>query len=84
VDCGAAVDTAQRAIRAHPDFPLPYRWLAATLKQRGPTDEAGYALRKAIEISPRSFEFRARCRAPWFRPEDHEHTLDGLHKAGWK
>jgi len=25
-----------------------------------------------------------RKRLPWMRPEDYEHMLDGLHKAGWQ
>jgi adenylate cyclase len=25
-----------------------------------------------------------RNRVPWTRPEDHEHMLDGLRKAGWE
>ena len=83
-DYSAAAQVAQRAIRAHPDFPLPYRWLAAALGQLGRTDEARDALRKAIEVSPASFEFYARGRAPWFRPEDYEHVLNGLRKAGWQ
>jgi adenylate cyclase len=23
-------------------------------------------------------------RAPWFRPEDHAHLIEGLRKAGWE
>ena len=36
----AAVEVAKRAIRSHPDFPNPYRWLAAALGQLGRTEEA--------------------------------------------
>jgi adenylate cyclase len=79
----AAVEVAQRTIGAHPAFPLPYRWLAAALGQLGRTDEAHDALRRAIEVSPRSFEFYVRRRPPWHRLEDHEHMLDGLRRAGW-
>ena len=83
-DYAAAVEVAQRAVRTHPDFPLPYRWLAAALGQLGRRDEAHDALRKAIEVSPRSFEFYAHNRPPWFRSEDYVHMLDGLRKAGWQ
>jgi adenylate cyclase len=79
----AAAEAAQRTIRIHPEFPLPYRWLTAALGQLGRTDDSRDALRKAIEMSPRSFEFYVRSRPPWQRPEDHEHMLDGLRKAGW-
>jgi adenylate cyclase len=50
----------------------------------GRTEEARAALQKALEVSPRSFEFYTRRRPPWHRPEDHEHMLDGLRKAGWQ
>jgi len=25
-----------------------------------------------------------RGRVPWMRPEDHDHMIEGLRKAGWK
>ena len=79
----SAAEAARHAIAQHPEFPLTYRWLAAALGQLGRADEAGDALRKAIEVSPKSFEFYTWNRPPWHRPEDHEHMLDGLRKAGW-
>ncbi|WP_256806894.1 adenylate/guanylate cyclase domain-containing protein [Bradyrhizobium sp. Bra64] len=83
-DYAAAVETAEHATRTFPDFPSPYRWLAAALGQLGRTAEAEDALQKAIAISSTSFEFQVRQRPPWFRPEDHALMLDGLHKAGWE
>ena len=82
-DYEAAVAAAQRTIRAFPDFPAPYRWLAAALGELGRTAEAKEALDKAIAISPASFDFQVRQRPLWFRPDDHAHMLDGLKKAGW-
>ena len=79
-----ALEAAERVIRAYPDFPLSYRWLAATLGQLGRTDEARSALERAIAVAPTSFDFYVRGRAPWFRPEDHAHMLEGLRKAGWE
>jgi adenylate cyclase len=81
-DYEAAVEAAKRAIRSFPDFPSPYRWLAAALGELGRTAEAKEALEKAIAVSPTSFDFQVRERPPWFRPEDHAHMLDGLRKAG--
>ena len=81
-DYEAAVEAAKRAIRSFPDFPSPYRWLAAALGELGRTEEAKEALEKAITVSPASFDFQVRERPPWFRPEDHVHMLDGLRKAG--
>jgi len=79
-----ALEAAERVIRSYPDFPLSYRWLAATLGQLGRTDEARGALEKAIAVAPTSFDFYVRGRAPWFRPEDHAHMLEGLRKTGWQ
>lgn len=83
-DYEGTIEAAERAIRSFPDFPSPYRWLAAALGELGRTAEAKAALEKAITVSPASFEFQVRDRPPWFRPEDHAHMLDGLRKAGWQ
>jgi adenylate cyclase len=79
----AAIEAANRAIRSYPDYPNPYRWLAAALGQLGRTAEAKEALAKAIAIAPAAFDMYVR-RVPWMRPEDHAHMLDGLRKAGWQ
>ena len=80
----AAVEIAKRAIRSYPEFPNPYRWLAAALGQVGRTEEAKEALAKAIATVPASFERYVSKGVPWMRPEDHAHMLDGLRKAGWR
>jgi adenylate cyclase len=79
----AAVEAARRTIRSYPDFPLTYRWFAAALAQAGRIDEAKEALDRAIAIAPASFDMYVRSRAPWMRPEDQAHILEGLRKAGW-
>jgi adenylate cyclase len=79
----ASIEAAKRAIRSYPDFPVPYRWLAAALGQLGRTDEARAALEKAMALGPASFDIFVRRRAAWHRPED-THMLDGLRKAGWQ
>jgi adenylate cyclase len=81
----AAEVMARRTIRAHPQMPRPYPWLAAALGQLGRPDEAGVALNAAIAASRSFFDFITRSRPPYyFRPQDHEHLLDGLRKAGWQ
>ena len=80
----AATQVAKGVIRSYPDFPLPYRWLAAALGQAGRIDEANRALKKAVTLSPASFEIYVRARPAWFRAEDHAHMLEGLRKAGWR
>jgi adenylate cyclase len=83
-DYAGAAEVAKRAIRSYPDFPNPYRWLAAALGQLGRIAEAKEALHRAIAIVPGAFERNVRDRPPWMRPEDHAHMLEGLRKAGWR
>ncbi len=79
-----AIEALNQLIRSSPEFPLPYRWLAAALGQLGRTEEASAALEKAMTIAPESFDMFVHGRVPWFRPEDHAHMLKGLRKAGWQ
>ena len=83
-DYNAAIAGARELIRSHPEFPLPYRWLAAGLGQLGRTVEATAALEQAKAVAPAAFELYVRNCPPWFRREDYEHMLDGLRKAGWE
>jgi adenylate cyclase len=71
----AAAEAAKKAISSYPDRAGFYRVLAAALGQLGKTEEAKVALQKAIAIAP------AR-RLPAVRPEDRDHVLEGLRKAG--
>jgi adenylate cyclase len=80
----SAVEAAKRAVRANPEYPLPYRWIAAALGQLGRSAEAKEALEKAIAIAPTTFDMYVRRRVPWHRHEDHDHMLEGLRKAGWR
>jgi adenylate cyclase len=80
----ASVEASKRLIRSYPDFPMIYRWSAAALGQLGRTAEAKDALEKAVSRAPAAFDMYVRNRAPWFRPEDHAHLVEGLRKAGWK
>jgi adenylate cyclase len=79
----ATVEAAKRTIRASPNYPLPYRWLAAALGQLGRSADAKQALETAISIAPDVFDRFVRGRVPWHRPEDHTHMLEGLRRAGW-
>jgi adenylate cyclase len=83
-DYEAALDAAKRVIRSYPEYPLAYRWLATALGQLGRSAEARQALHKAIAVAPASLDLYLRGRAPWWRPEDHAHVLEGLRKAGWR
>jgi adenylate cyclase len=83
-DYASTVDAARHAIARHPEHPLAYRFLAAALGQLGRINEAAVALRRGIEVSPESFGVHVRSCPPWFRPEYHEHLVEGLRKAGWQ
>jgi len=83
-DYERCVDVLRRLLSVHTDIPWIDRWLAAALGQLGRTDEARAALERTIAESPREIDVYVRNRVPWFRPEDHEHMLDGLRKAGWQ
>ena len=80
----ASIEASKRLIRSYPDFPMIYRWSAAALGQLGRAAEAKEALEKAVSRTPAAFDMYVRNRAPWFRPEDHAHLVEGLRKAGWK
>jgi adenylate cyclase len=77
----AAVAAAQ-VVRLYPNYPFPYRWLAAALGQLGQVHGAREALKQAITIAPEIFDMFVRRGVPWIRPEDHTHMLEGLRKAG--
>jgi adenylate cyclase len=80
----ASIEASKRLIRSYPDFPMIYRWSAAAFGQLGRPAEAKEALEKAVSRTPAAFDMYVRNRAPWFRPEDHAHLVEGLRKAGWK
>jgi adenylate cyclase len=79
-----AVEAANFVIERYPDYSIIYRWLAAALGQLGRAGEAQEALQHALELSRRAFELHVHCRPAWYRPEDYDHMLEGLHKAGWQ
>ena len=56
------------------------------LAQMGRTAEATEALKKTVAIAPAAFNARGdvRERYPGLRPEDYDHMMEGLHKAGWQ
>jgi adenylate cyclase len=83
-DYERCVEAGRRLVSADPDIPLNYRWMAAALGQLGRAEEASAALDMAIAVSPQEFDVYVRKPMPWMRPEDYEHMLDGLRKAGWR
>jgi adenylate cyclase len=74
---------AIQVIRLHPEYPFPYRWLAAALGQLRRFDEGNRVLEQAIGMSPKTFDLFVHNRVPWMRPEDHAHMVAGLCQVGW-
>ena len=83
-DYASAVAAAKEVIERYPNDPRAYRWLAAALGQLGQFAEAREALHQAEEVSRDAFLRYVRSRPPWFLPENYEHMMDGLRKAGWQ
>jgi adenylate cyclase len=79
-----AVALTRRTIRDFPSFPRPHPVLVAALGQLGWKEEARAALEAALTASRSYFELAAGSRRVYFRPQDHEHLLFGIRKAGWK
>jgi TolB-like protein/Flp pilus assembly protein TadD len=82
-DYTAAEAMARRTISSFPHFPRPYSILAAALGQLGRHDEAQTALATAISISPDYLSNVTGGQMAYYRPEDFEHVLEGLRRAGW-
>ena len=80
----AAAEVMNETIRSYPHHTRAYYLLAAALGQQGRIAEARKALQKAISVAPKSFEVFVHHRDPRYRPEDYEHLLEGLRKAGWE
>lgn len=81
---GDAADAARRAVAEFPAFAPSRRTLAAALGQLGRHKEAAESLREAIAVAPSSFDLFTRSWHSLYRPEDQDHVLDGLRKAGWQ
>ena len=79
-----ALELVRSVLADNPTNPLAYRWVAACLGQLGRTEEAHDALNTAMTRRRDSFHHYTRRRPPWFLPDDFEHMLDGLRKAGWQ
>lgn len=78
-----AAELARETIASAPEKTWPYRLLPAALGQLGRTEEARVALDSALTHSPKVFAAYVNERPPFYRPEDQEHILEGLRKAGW-
>ena len=66
-----------------PNVSQGHMWLAANLAQLGQLDEARAEAAEVLRLDPKyTIDGTQRRLALNKRPEDTEHLLDGLHKAG--
>ena len=83
-DYRSAVESLRLTLADYPSDPQGLRWFVCALGHLGRAGEARAALIDALAREPDAFERYARQRPPWYRPENYEHMLDGLRKAGWQ
>lgn len=77
-----AVAPLRSAINRFPTFITPRRHRAATYAQLGRIDEAKAEIAAALRLDPSLSISMYRGRVQYVKPEDLEHYLDGLRKAG--
>jgi adenylate cyclase len=65
-----------------PNVSQGHIWLAANLAQLGRLDEARAEAAEVLRIDPKYTIDGTQRRLALYRPEDTEHLLDGLRKAG--
>ncbi len=79
-----AEETARQVIRQYPGSVVAYRYLAAAQGQLGKKLAAEAALNSLLALAPSLLERFTAKRPPNLRPDDYEHTVQGLRKAGWQ
>jgi TolB-like protein/Flp pilus assembly protein TadD len=77
-----AVEWAKQTIEATPDFPLGWRYLAASLALLGRMEEARTARDQLLRVMPHENLRFARAVLPSTNPDRLERFVDGLRKAG--
>jgi adenylate cyclase len=78
------IEVAKQTLCSYPDHPFLLPLIAQALGQVGRLDEAKQCLQRAIAVVPQFFDMYVHQRHPCARPEDYEHMLEGLRKAGWE
>jgi adenylate cyclase len=75
---------ARQAVQEHRTVPMAYRWLAASLGQLGRFAEGARVVDTLRHTYASSLGAYVSRPPPYFRPEDHQHMMEGLAKAGWR
>ena len=79
-----AARIAALAAQKAPHYPMAHRNHAIALAQAGCLDEARAALQRFLALVPTYSAEAARSSAPYRHPQDLEHFLEGLRRAGWQ
>jgi adenylate cyclase len=82
-DYEMTVEVAKGCLVKYPQL-APHRYLAAALGQLGRRSEAANTIRVLLTGEKSKVDAFFRNRPAHLRPEDYEHILDGLRKAGWQ
>jgi tetratricopeptide (TPR) repeat protein len=77
-----AVEWAKKTVEENPRHPGAYRLLAASYAQLDNIEEAKLALEEMLHQMPGMTVTATRQQVPWKKPDDAQHYLDGLRKAG--
>jgi adenylate cyclase len=84
-DYFGALEVMNISLRLRGEFAVTYYFLAANFGQLLEMANARQALQKAEALKGHPFGFSpSGQRLPWIRPEDGDHILQGLRKAGWQ
>lgn len=78
-----AVDAFNNGLKSNPGSERMHLWLAAAYAQMGRLDDANWEAQQVMVLDPDFSIERIRESFPFSRPEDLEHFLAGLHKAGF-
>jgi adenylate cyclase len=79
-----AVESSRHRLADYPAYAAPRRFLVAALAQLGRQEEAARELRDFIALAPDVFNVMVRNRPPYMSPDDQEHLVEGIRKAGWQ
>jgi len=81
-DYEQAIETSRTAIERNSDYPYAHFVLASALGHLGQIEAAGEALNTCLKLRPDCIETHPQL-ALFKNPEDRDHILEGLRKAGW-
>jgi TolB-like protein/Tfp pilus assembly protein PilF len=79
-----ALDTATRLVALRPDYLFGHWHVAIASAQLGELDRARRAFQEILRLNPDFDRAFVEFAAPFRDPDELEHEIDGLRKAGWE